>query len=280
MSVTLLRSFKLTQAAMKRRWICKQIILALPLMFIWVIPAISQTDDTHQEEKSGAGSAKFSFGADLVSRYVWRGKDYGNSPAIQPNVAFSVAGLKVGVWGSYSMVYNPVTGNYAEFDPYISYTYKWFTLGITDYFATNGISPNDNKYFNYNSKTTWHTYEACLSFNGTEKVPLQIYVGTLFYGADKGKDSTGVYGLGTDNNYSTYLEASYQFYVKGIGVKPFIGGIPFGSAWYGPYGGVINCGFTLSKSLKLSKEYELPLFASVVGNPQAQNVFLVFGLSF
>ena len=108
---------------------------------------------------------------------------------------------------------------------------------------------------------------------------MQVLAGTLFYGADKGKDSTGVYGLGTNNNYSTYFEISYPFIVKGIGVKPFVGGIPFGSAWYGPFGGVVNAGFTVSKSVRISKEYELPVFASVITNPQAQSVFLVFGIS-
>jgi hypothetical protein len=66
------------------------------------------------------------------------GKDYGNSPAIQPNVSFSYAGLKVGVWGSYGFIYKESTGNYSEIDPYISYTLKWFTIGITDYFYPNG----------------------------------------------------------------------------------------------------------------------------------------------
>jgi hypothetical protein len=223
---------------------------------------------------------QFSAGTDLVSRYIWRGKDYGNSPCIQPNVAFSVAGLKIGVWGSYAVIYTEKSGNYAEFDPYISYTWKWFTLAVTDYFYPNAITPNNNnKYFNYNNSTTGHTFEGCLTFTGPEKFPLQICAATLFYGADKGKDSTGVYGLGAKNNYSTYFEISYPFTVKGIGVKPFLGGIPFGSSWYGPYGGVVNAGLTVSKSIKITKEYELPVYTSIISNPQAQSVFLVFGVS-
>jgi hypothetical protein len=67
--------------------------------------------------------------------------------------------------------------------------------------------------------------------------------------------------------------------VKGFGVKPFVGGIPFGSSWYGPYGGIINAGLTVSKSIPISKEYSLPVFGSVITNPQAESVFLVFGIS-
>jgi hypothetical protein len=257
-----------------------RLILTISLVSIFVNPCISQTEDAHQAEKSPTNPAQFSLGVDLVSRYIWRGKDYGNSPGIQPNVSFSVAGLKIGVWGSYGVLYRENVGNYEEFDPYISYTWKWFTLGVTDYFNPNGISPNTgNRYFNYNSATTGHTFETCLTFNGPEKFPLQVYVGTLVYGADKGKDSLGVYGGGTKNNYSTYFELSYPFTVKGIGVKPFVGGIPFGSGWYGPYGGVVNAGITVSKSIKISKEFELPVYTSVISNPQAQSVFFVFGVS-
>jgi len=256
-------------------------VLIFFINFFFILPCFSQTEDEHQAEKSPSNPVQFNLGADLVSRYIWRGKDYGNSPAIQPNVSFSFAGLKIGVWGSYGVIYRENQGNYSEFDPYISYTWKWFTLGITDYFYPNGVSPNDNnRYFNYNSGTTGHTFEGSLTFTGPEKFPLQVYAGTLFYGADKGKDSTGVYGLGTKNNYSTYFEVSYPFTVKGIGIKLFAGGIPFGSGWYGPYGGVVNAGLTISKSIKISKEYELPIYSSVISNPQAQSVFLVFGASF
>ncbi|MCX6247115.1 MAG: hypothetical protein NTW10_05230 [Bacteroidetes bacterium] len=264
-----------------KRTVCScKLLLTVLLISISIFPCFSQNDDTHPEEKGSEGKAKFGLGADLMSRYIWRGKDYGNSPSIQPNVAFSVSGFKVGVWGSYGFIYNENSGNYAEVDPYISYTWKWFTVGVTDYFFPNGLTPNENnKYFNYDSRTTGHAFEACLTFNGPEQFPLQVFAGTLIYGADKGKDSTGVYGLGTSNNYSTYLELSYPFAVRGIGVKPFVGGIPFGSGWYGPYGGVVNAGLTVSKSIRITKDFELPVFTSVITNPQAQSIFLVFGVS-
>ncbi len=265
---------------MKKRVSDFKSILTSILVAISIFPCFSQTDDTHQDEKGSENSVRFSLGADLVSRYIWRGKDYGNSPAIQPNISFSVSGFKIGAWGSYSVIYNENSGNYVEFDPYISYTWKWFTVGLTDYFFPNGLTPNDNnRYFNYDSKRTGHAFEACITFTGPEKFPIQVFAGTMFYGADKGKDSTGVYCLGTKNNYSTYFEVSCPITVRGIGVKPFLGGIPFGSGWFGPYGGVVNAGLTVSKSIRISKEYDLPVFTSVISNPQAQSVFLVFGIS-
>jgi hypothetical protein len=252
----------------------------LTLFFTTLIfSCYSQTENPGQTGNNSAIPLQFNVGTDLVSRYIWRGKDYGNSPAIQPNVSFSFDGLKIGVWGSYGVLYRENSGNYAEFDPYITYTLKWFTIGVTDYFYPNGITPNENNnYFNYKDKTTGHIFEASLTFTGPEKFPLQVYGGTMVYGADKG-ELNGIYGAGTNHNYSTYFELSCPFTIKGIGVKPFLGGIPFGSVIFGPYGGVVNAGFTISKSIKISREYDLPVYGSVIANPQAQNIFLVFGCS-
>lgn len=231
-------------------------------------------------------------GADLVSRYVWRGIDFGNSAAVQPNLSFSWKGFNIGAWGSFAFSGNHIqvndstildAGTYAETDLFLSYTYEWFTLMVFDYFTMNGLNPNEgNRYFDYSNATTGHTFEGCLSFEGPENFPLQIMAGTLFYGADKDQDSTGVYGLGTGNNYSTYFELAYTFHLMktGVDLKPFIGGIPFGSSWYGPYAGVTNLGLTAKKEVPVTAQYSLPVQVSLITNPQAQSVFFIFGISF
>jgi len=249
----------------------------------------SQNQEQTQPEKKNSNPAQFNLGADLVSRYVWRGKDFGNSPAIQPNLSFSVAGFKIGAWGSYgfspwSEKINDSTivnrGNYAEMDLYMSYTLKNFTIMVYDYFLPNSLSPNSgNNYFHFKKAETGHTVEVCLTYAGTEKFPLQLCAATLVWGADKGKDSSGVYGLGTKNNFSTYLEAAYLFNIKGFGVKPFVGGIPFGSGWYGDKAGVVNAGLTVSKTIRITSDFELPVYTSLITNPQTESVFFVFGLT-
>ncbi len=244
-------------------------------------------DENKMEDKTGSAPA-FSVGADVVSRYIWRGADYGNSPAVQPSVAFSVAGFKAGFWGSYGLgqysqqVGSAVVnmGHYSEFDFFLSYSLKGFTLMAYDYFIPNPLDPNNgSRYFNFKNSNTGHTVEVCLSWAGPEKFPLQLYAGTLVYGDDKGKDAAGVYGAGSSNNYSTYFEASWQFNVKGFGVKPFIGGIPFGSGWYGPYGGVVNTGLTVSRTITVTKDFAIPVNGSLITNPQSQSVFMVFGIT-
>jgi len=274
----------------------KKLIFIFISGFILLFPGLVLS----QEEKVLEGAEKsaedrgptLNFGADIMSRYIWRGYDLGNSPAIQPNLYFSWEGLNIGSWGSYAFASHSIMiddttvmdmGNYSEIDLYISYTYKWFTLMFFDYFTMNGLNPNDgNKYFDYNNNTTGHTFEVCLTFEGGEKFPLIVSAATLVDGDDKNQDSTGIYGFGDKNNFSTYFEAAYRFQFKKIELelKPFIGGTPFGSSWYGPYGGIINLGLTATKEIPVTDKYSIPVQASLITNPQAQSVFLVFGISF
>jgi hypothetical protein len=230
-------------------------------------------------------------GADFVSRYVWRGTDYGNSPAIQPSLYFSWNGLCVGAWGSYSFsnysyaLNDSITvdaGKYSEFDLYISYTYKWFTLLLYDYFTANGMNPNEgNNYFDLKNSTTSHTLEASLIFEGPEKFPLKFTASTLIYGADKNQDENGEYGYGTKNNFSTYLELEYKFHVAKnfMDLSPFIGGSLFGSSWYGSKPGIINLGLSASKEIPVTERFSIPVKLSVVANPVAQSTFLIFAVS-
>lgn len=271
----------------------KIVFLMLGLLLSGSFTMKAQEEIALKESELSAkdGVATLNLGADFVSRYIWRGSDYGNSPAIQPNLAFSWKGLTIGAWGSYAFAKHSIqindttiedAGNYSEMDLYISYTFKWFTFMVFDYFTINGLNANEgNRYFDLNNKTTGHTIELCLAFDGTETFPLQVMACTFVFGDDKDKDSTGTYGYGTKNNFSTYLEVAYTFSLKRIGVdlKPFVGGIPFGSSWYGPYAGIINIGLNAKKEIPITKQYSLPVQASFVTNPQAQSIFLVFGIS-
>ncbi|MCX6304806.1 MAG: hypothetical protein NT040_07550 [Bacteroidetes bacterium] len=249
--------------------------------------SLQAQDEKVQEEieaENMENTATINFGADLVSRYIWRGIDFGNSPAVQPNLSVSWKGLNIGAWGSYAFMQQNIrlndttvvdAGTYAETDLFISYTFHGFTLMVFDYFTVNGLSPNEgNRYFDYKNATTGHTFEGSVLFEGPEKFPLQAMACTMFYGADKSDDST--------NNYSTYLELAYKIHLKKIGVelKPFIGGIPFSSSWYGPCAGVTNLGLMAKKEIPLSAQYSLPVQVSLVTNPQAQSVFFIFGISF
>jgi len=212
-------------------------------------------------------SLKLNVSADICSRYVWRGLDYGSSPSIQPTLSLIKKSFEIGYWGAISTL-----GNYCETDLYLKYTLKKFSLTVTDYFFPVNIIPANKteRYFNYEDKTTGHIFEGLLSWKGPDKFPLYVFAGTVLYGADK--DTSG------NNRYSTYAEAGYSFKVKNNGLDVFFGFTPY-EGLYGNGIGVVNIGVSGSKKIKITENFELPVKATLVVNPQTENIHLVFGIT-
>jgi hypothetical protein len=221
-----------------------------------------------------------SISTDIYSRYVWRGTDFGSSPTIQPGIEFSKLGFTIGAWGAYTTNINPTA---QEADIYLGYTFlnDQISITLTDYFfPTDGI---DNSYFVYDNSTS-HVFEASLSYNGTENLPIGILVGTLVYGDDK--DGNG------DNRYSTYLELSYSPEIKEMPISIFCGlnllatsesdlnlANPI-NGFYGDKLGVVNLGISATNNIKITDSFSLPLNLSVITNPMSGNFFIVAGFSF
>lgn len=209
--------------------------------------------------------SRLDFGSDFVSRYVWRGTDFGNSPSIQPFITYSIAGFEIGTWGSFATN----GANMQEVDLFASYTFvkDMFTLGVTDYFFPDETVRMDN-YFDYSDSTTGHYFEGNLAFNGTEKVPLYLKANYMFYGADK------------DNSW--YFEAGYNGRCKIVDFTVFMGATTGKGIYLTPDAdgfSVVNIGFGVSKDIKITENWSLPLFAQLITNPQAQKIFFVFGFS-
>lgn len=214
---------------------------------------------------SNAIAQQFNLGADIMSRYVWRGTDFGNSPSIQPSIAFSTAGFEIGTWGAFPVSQEsfPVE----EHDLYLSYAFATagsgtFSLGVTDYyFPSGGV-----KFFNFDGDGLGaHWIEPFLGYSGPESFPISLYGGIFLH---------------NDPDNSVYLEASYPFALDGTVATFSIGGTPQESVFYGTSkAGVLNLGLSVSRSVNLTDEFSLPLVASYILNPYHQKSFLVFGFS-
>jgi hypothetical protein len=223
-------------------------------------------------------SSKINITTDFVSRYIWRGLDYGKAPSIEPTLSFTKGGFEIGAWGSYS-----TSGSYYELDPYVKYTLKGFTLTFTDYFVNdNALDPNHTNYFNYDEWTTNHILEGSLQYKGPEKFPISILVATYFYGNDRKVkiDTSNMSNVVTtlQQNYSTYIELGYTVKCKNKSFDLFLGLTP-SAGFYGNTFGVINTGITAYRNIEISNKFMLPVKASVIANPQARNLFLVFGFT-
>jgi hypothetical protein len=230
-------------------------------------------------------------GADVMSRYIWRGVNLGgSSPSLQPWIKYNMKSkdsnhvLSLGAWGAYTF---SQTSN-QEVDLYLTYTYKSvISLTVTDYFFPEYYSTmGRSRYFGYDKDSTCHVFEGVLSFNGTEKIPFTFLFAVNFYGNDARKINND--GSSRDIFMTKYVEVGYKKNIKGIDFNAFIGAAldkpNKDKGELGFYGnktsGIINLGVKVSKSIQISDKYVLPVQASLITNPEAENIFLTFGISF
>ncbi len=245
----------------------------------------------------------WSIGADLTSRYIWRGINLGgSSPSIQPYLEFGFGTDKhaftIGAWGAYSTS-GIQTGQ--EADVYLSYTLnETFSFTLTDYFFPDEISGR-NDYFNRNMNwekintgekdQTGHVVEAAIAFHGVEDFPISIMFAMNIWGADAQKHFEQSGNMVADDKIvmSKYLEFGYSTEFQDLSLNLFAGlaldnpeidkGEPTG--FYGQENaGLINLGLTLSKEIQITDKYALPISASLITNPEAGNIFMVFAVSF
>ncbi len=238
------------------------------LLFIIVITISSAYGNTAiSQEPAKKITAELSVSADIVNSFIWRGGIASPVPNFQPAINFEMGNFEMGLWGSAD-----ITGKNREMDIFISYSIKSLSISLTDYYWNT-----DKKYFNYKNKSTAHLFE--LGFNyEIEKIPLQIYAGTIIYGDEKKITYDTTEADSTKNNYSTYFEVSYTFKIKENNLNIFIGATPF-TGFYGDGNSIIFTGLTGSKDIEISNKFSLPIFATFALNPQTEDFFIVFGIS-
>lgn len=249
---------------MKRRQI-------LPLLFtILMIGAICGS--------TFAQDLTINAGGDRVSRYVWRGADINGQPNIQPYISFEYSGLQLGLWGSYGLTHlNSTDENYAtgtEIDTWVGYSFALsntlnVTATVTDYYYPNagiGIG-NFNNYDNINGPGA-HLVEAGLIIAGTGSFPISLSSYLNVYN-DKGNNA--------------YFQLDYSTSVKDFDLGLFAGAAAGSKDNPGYYGtdkfSFINLGLKVSKSVKISESFSLPVYCSYVLNPKSELAFFVLGIS-
>lgn len=202
-----------------------------------------------------------SVGADIVSKYMWRGLEINKAPNIQPSISYSNGGFEGGFWGSYTLVKSGADVAGYEIDGYLSYSFGDFGLLLTDYYfpdAGTKIGKFDG------DGVGAHTVEIGASYSG----PVSI---------------SAYYNLHNDIGNNMYFEIGYSTAVGDVGLDFVIGGTPGSEdnpGYYGPTSfAIINIGITASKSIKVTEDFELPVFTSFILNPQVEVAYMVFGIS-
>ena len=206
---------------------------------------------------------KASAGGDIVSSYIWRGTDCGET-SIQPHLSVAYKGFSLGAWGSVGLN----SEDTKEMDFTLGYTYGGLSLALTDYWFFPSDESLQIGYFKYAAHNTQHVFEITAGYDfGVMGISWNTnFAGSDYHNAD-GKRS-----------YSTYIALTAPFKLAGLDWNAEVGLTP----WEGAYAdrfNVTNLSLKASKELPITREFSLPLFAQVVFNPYTQGAHFVFGLS-
>ena len=198
----------------------------------------------------------FSLGADIVSRYVWRGIDFGESMSVQPSLAVSSAGgFSLGAWASYSISASGAGAN--ESDLSVSYSVGAFTFGVNDYYFPGpepgyGKEGEDPNWGFFNAKA--HHWEPFVSYSGR----VELLAGLASSWVDEGESREN----------ALYVELGIPFEVEGVDVSLHGGVVGGESSFYATSGAaLVNVGITGSKAIEITDTFEVPASVAYIVNP-------------
>ena len=223
--------------------------------------------------------AQLSIGTDIMSRYVWRGFDIGESPSIQPTVEYGVGGLAIGFWGAYPTA--DVSTGTEEVDFYGSYSFDLkksgsLSIGFTDYMFPTTSGFHIGNFNNYDGMKIYdnvdtvyggsHYIEINAGYSGPENFPISL--------------SFNVFVLNLEYN-PIYFQVGYSASVEDVGLDFFVGGTTGDDNMYYATDsfGLINVGITASKEIKVTDDFSIPISGSIIVNPKTEDLFYVLGLS-
>ncbi|HWQ25384.1 MAG TPA: hypothetical protein VN367_01250 [Chlorobaculum sp.] len=209
---------------------------------------------------STAQAEGFKVGADVVSSYVWRGTELGDSPAIQPNVSYTFkdSNIVLGAWGSYALQKSTPGGisgdyRYKEVDLFATLPVGPFSFTVTDYYVpVDGVGD---------------------SFDFSNDGPNTVELSANYVYKNLGL-TAAIFVAGNDYDNAKYCEATYKFYDKDGYTAKLVAGLG-DDDYYGDKNSqdiaLVNTGFSVAKD-RYTGAY--------VYNPATKASSLVFMASF
>ena len=210
-----------------------------------------------QAQELNKRESNFHLGVSMQTKYVWRGIDMTakeSAPVVFPSLNYSFNGFYAYVMGGYA-----VNGKYSEVDLGLSYTYKWLTIGLNNYYYPTTNVPEDY-YFNFKSKETGHWFEALVTIT-PENIPVYLTVSNFFAGADKRADGKQA--------YSTYAEIGGHYDFLHEHSLALAVGAALNKSYYNNYEHNFSvCNIELKYTYTIPmKNFTLPLSVAYIINP-------------
>ena len=228
----------------------KRLLILQVLLISCVNLLFSQTSETKKE-------SNFHLEIDLQTKYIWRGMEMmieEASPVVFPQLNYQYRGLCAYVMGGYA-----INGKYSEVDLGLSYTYKWLTVGLNDYYYPTTTTPKDD-YFNFKARETGHWFEGVITI-APESIPAYLTLSNFFAGADKDYEDKQA--------YSTYAEIGGHYDFLHEHQLALAVGASFNKSCYNGYVhnfGICNVELKYTYNLGI-KNFTLPLSVAYIINP-------------
>lgn len=239
----------------------------LLLLFFLAISICGYSENSGEME---VRKSNFHLGLDLQTKYVWRGMEMmteESTPVVFPQINYQNKGFYAYVMGGYSW-----NGKYSEVDLGISYTHKWLTIALNDYYyPTTTIV--DDQYFKFGNDKTGHWVEGAITI-AAEKIPFYLTLSNFFYGADK--------NLEGNQAYSTYIEVGTHYdFLEDNRIALAVGAACNESCYNGyEHGfGICNVELKYTHTVQLNNDWSFPLNVAYIINPIREKSFVNFSIS-
>lgn len=242
----------------------KQRIPAFAILTVLLLMILVPVDPKPAEASDGWG---ISAGADLRTRWIYRGMELGNSPQIQPAVSIRNGGFQAGLWASHSLSLATDSGDpgsvYRETNLWMQYTFAFDGFTLTPYVQNHYNPVNDLTDFSSDGS---HALQFQLALAGNENLPFDLMGGWVFHG---------------DDDNSLYLEAGYTLAFGPNRIRALVSGTPARAGFNGTdKAAVTQVGTQASRMLTVTESFQLPLTVEFIANPHARTSFGALILSF
>jgi hypothetical protein len=240
---------------------------AVKIIYLLVIVSVMSSSAQDRNTEKTQESTKAFIAVDMVSKYLWRGFDYGGV-SVLPAFGVAVKGFSFTAFGGagFDMEQTKTLGLAAQ------YKRNGLSAMITDFWYSDAYTPLGkfpSTYFEYSAHRTTHIYEASLDYDFKY---VAVSWNTIFAGYD-------FYKSNEKRAYSTYVEVSAPFRVGSIDFKADLG-IALWDGFYSNGFNVVNTGVKASKTFYVNEKLAIPVSTQIIVNPYSKQAYILAGVGF
>ncbi|MBD5357999.1 MAG: hypothetical protein HDR88_13495 [Bacteroides sp.] len=249
-----------------------------------IVTALSMRGETHNDANTnsfpgGTPSDYLDFTFQIANNHIWRGIEVSDGLVMCNSLGIHDIRdyVKVGMWGGTN-----VTGNYKEFNFFAEFSVQKFSVAFWDtYNFSKDATYNNKEFFNYKARSTGRFLDCIVSYNFDPIFPLSLTWSTIIWGRDR----YALYLPDSKQRYSTYVAAEVRCLDKQNWVIDASVGGTFTLAhkkldkttFYSARSGIIDIRGTVTRIVRITDNYTLPVHTTVMFNPVGNNAYFQVG---